>query len=106
MASAAVTAATNRIYCLESDSTAREYTSAVGRASDYYISVSNVGSNPAVLTLSDSSPDMDPDAPDQQAGEILLPVGYTAPLPLGVQTFYHKSTTGSTLNVVMDKRHP
>ena len=105
MASEAVTAATGS-YVLESDSTAREFTIAPpdSNAGYWSMTVQNVGANPAEIKLTDADPDGDPDSPTQQADEGLIQPNGSYAIPLGTLTFHHVSTTGTILNVILDKR--
>lgn len=98
MASSDVTDNTDTLITLESDSTQRTY-SRLERNQDCLLRVENVGSAPAVLGYLGATLSMDPDSPDQQEGERLLPAGSSVILTRGTKGFVHKSTTGTLLAI-------
>lgn len=102
MASAAVTAATDLLYTLESDNTERLFALATGPNGVLvrFLTIVNTGNNAAVIKLA-ASITGDPQAMTQQAGEFLLVPGGSLPLPAQL-AFYHKAKTSyvTTLSVV------
>ena len=102
MASAAVSAATDLLYTLESDGTERLFSLATGPNGVLvrFLTIVNTGNYAAIIKLSATIAG-DSQAMTQQAGEFLLLPGGSLPLP-GQLAFYHKAKTSfvTTLSVV------
>lgn len=106
MAAATVTDAKALAFFLESDSTTREF-SIDREGNTWFMTVQNVGTGAAIsavlISLSDTSIGEDSDNTVQTADLIRIPANGSAALPLGTKQFWHDSTNGTGLNVILDK---
>lgn len=67
------------------------------------LSVTNAGSNPATIKFG-ATIATDPDAVSGSLpGEFVLHAGGHLPLPTGCKSFYHKSTSGTIINVYVER---